>query len=262
MKNKLLIMVMGMIILLAIIPQFANAEIYLWNNVIVDNATSVVKYHAYYWFDDTSARGIGKQKDVPIDLIYDVQALPYDLTIGGYYGSVDWCNFTTRHYHNIYGTTFTAWQGFSGGELLNTTTEIQSVYFSGGGFTTDKITINMRDKDSLTADMTCHYTDSRSLYVENVLIGRYTTYMPSFECEGCTQYTLEELSYQTEKSDEITANEVAMYDKIQIAVDWNFQIWLILSWIIKIAMVLVAVGLIFASVYYFYVFLRDIEKEI
>jgi hypothetical protein len=86
--------------------------------------------------------------------------------------------------------------------------------------------------------------------------------MPSFECEGCTQYTLEELSYQTEKSDEITANEVAMYDKIQIAVDWNFQIWLILSWIIKIAMVLVAVGLIFASVYYFYVFLRDIEKEI
>ena len=261
MKKQILILMLGMILLFSIMPSI-QGEIYLWNSVIKDTSQSVVKYHAFYWFDDTSARGIGKQKDIPITLQYVVEPLPYDLTPDGFIGSVDWCNLTIRQYHNIYGTTFVAFQGFFGGELLNTTTEVQSYYFGSGGLNTSFITFNLRDKDSVTADMSCHYTDVSSLYVENILVGRFTTYMPSFECEGCTQYTLEELSQQTDKQDEITANELAIYDKIQTAVDWNFQIWLILSYVIKIALVLVAVGLIFAGFYYFYVFLKNIGSDI
>jgi hypothetical protein len=261
MKTKLLTLMFGMIFLLAIMP-FAFGEIYLWNSVGIDNSTSVVNYHAFYWFEDTSARGIGKQKDVPIVLIYVVEPLPYDLTNHSYWGEVDWCNFTIKHSHNIYGTTFIAWQGFFGGELLNTTTEVQSFYFTNTSLSSDKITINMRDRDTLTATMTCHYTDSRSLYVENILFGRFTTFMPSFECDGCSKYSLEELSYQTEKQEEITTNELAIYTKIQTAIDWNFQIWLIVSWIIKIAFILIGVGLIFAGVYYFYIFLQNIGKQI
>jgi len=241
---------------------FVKSEIYLWNSVSKDNSTSVVKYHIFYWFEDTSSRGIGKQKDVPVTLWYVIEPLPYNLTSYGYWGQIDYCNVSTTHYHNIYGTTFVAFQGFMGGELLNTTTETQSFYFENTGVvSSDRIVINMRDRDTLTADVTCHFTDSRSLII-NDLFGRFTTFLPSFECEGCTQYSLEELSQQTEKQEEITANELAIYDKIQTAVDWNFQIWLIASWIIKIAFILIAVGLIFAGCYYFYVFLKKIGEEI
>jgi len=256
MMKKLMTLTFCTIFLMIIISNLASAEVYLWNSVIKDETESLVKYHAFYWFDDTSGRGIGKQKDIPITLWYDVQSLPLNLT----YGVVDWCNLTLKHYRNTYGTTFVAFQGFFGGELLNATTETQSYYFTASA--SDKIIINMRDKDSLTATMSCHYTDINSLFEYNILGGSFTTYMPSFECEGCTEYSLEELSNQIDRQKQITANELSIYDKIQTAIDWNFQIWLILSWIIKIGLILVALGLIFASVYYFYSFLTKIGETI
>jgi hypothetical protein len=241
-----------------------SAEISLWNNVLIDEDESVVKQHAFYTMEDTSSRGIGANKDTPIYVWYNVEALPYDLNSynPNYNGVIDWCNLTIRHYKHTYGTDFFAFSGSYGGSLLNTTTETQSVYFANTSQTSDTILINLRDRDSLNIDMSCHYTDSNYLYVESVLIGGFTTYSSSFECDTCTQYSLEELSHQTEKEEEITLNEVAVYDNIQTMIDWNFQIWLIMSWIIKIGMVLVAVFLIFAGGYYFYVFLKDIANNI
>jgi hypothetical protein len=246
---------------LLFISPLITSEMYLWNSVIVDEPNSVVKHHAFYWFDDTSARGIGKQKDIPIILWYEVEPLPYDLASRGYWGEVDWCNLTIKSYHNIYGTTFVAFQGFSGGDLLNTTTEVQTYYFTNTSLSYGQIVLNMRDKDSFVADMICHYTDNRSLYVENALIGRFTTYTPSFECEGCSKYSLEELSNQVEKQDEITANELEIYTAFQSMINWNFQIWLVMSYVVKIGFVFVAIGLIFATGYYFYMFLKKIGDE-
>ena len=256
MKNLL---VMG-IFLLLISPLIAS-EMFLWNNVIVDKTDSVVKYHAYYWFDDTSARGIGKQKDIPVTLYYEVEPLPYNLTNEGYWGEVDWCNLTILSYHNVYGTSFSAFEGFEGGELINTTTEFQSYYFSSSNLGFGQIVLNMRDKDSFVADMTCHYTDIRSLYIENILFGRFTTYIPSFECEGCSQYTLEELSNQIDSQEEITENELEIYNRFQTMIGWNFQIWIILSYILKIGFIFIAIGLIFSSGYYFYMLLKKIGEE-
>ena len=248
MRNKILTLMLGMILIFAIIP-FTSAELTLWNSVIKNTDKSVVKYHAFYTFEDTSATGVGKNKDIPITLYYVIEPLPYALTGG----SVDWCNVSTSHFKNIYDK-----EGF----IENTTTETQSLYFLGGGLSTGELILNMRSKDSLIADVTCHYTDVNYLYEDNVLVGRFTTYMPSFECNGCTKYTLEELSQQIEQQESITENELAIYNKIQTFLGWNFQIWLILSWIIKIAFVLIAVSLMFIGVYYFYIFLRDIGRQI
>jgi hypothetical protein len=253
MKNKLLMFVMSAILLLTIMSNFVSAEVYLWNNVIVDTNSSLVKYHAFYWFDDTSAKGVGTNKDVPVTLWYVVEALPY-MNLSA--GEVDWCNFSITHFENIYGTLVAT------GQLLNTTTDTQSYYFANSSLSDGKITINMKSRDNMIADMTCHYTDSSSLYQDNALIGRFATFMPSFECAGCTQYTLEEQSNAIEKSDEITANELSIYDKIQTFIGWNYQVWLIMSWVIKIAFIFLAVLLIFGIVYYFYIFLVNLAKEI
>jgi hypothetical protein len=178
-----------------------------------------------------------------------IEPLPYALTGG----AIDWCNLTTNQFQNNYDKE---------GNLENTTADVRSLYFSGGGLATGTMLFNMRSRDSLIADITCHYTNVNYLYEQNVLVGRFTTFMPSFECETCTQYTLEELSNQIEKQEQITANELAIYDKIQTFLGWNFQIWLVLSWIIKIAFVLIAIGLVFMMGYYFYIFLKEIGDEI
>lgn len=246
--KKLLTLILGMILLFTIIPM-VSSEMTLWNSVIKDETNSLVKYHAFYTFEDTSAKSVGKNKDIPITLYYVIEPLPYALTGG----SVDWCNLTTNQFQNNYDKE---------GNLENTTADVRSLYFSGGGLSTGTMLFNMRSRDSLIADITCHYTDVNYLYDKNILVGRFTTYIPSFECATCTQYTLEELSQQIDKQEEITANELAIYDKIQTALDWNFQIWLVLSWIIKIAFVLIAVSLVFMGVYYFYIFLRKIGEEI
>jgi len=258
MKNKNLLFAIGMIFLFL---SMANvlAEIQLWNTVNVDNTTSIVNYHAFYQYDDTSSTGIGSSKSSDITLSYDIQALPYNLT-PTYFGEVDWCNFTVTHIKHIYGTNFVAFQGFMVGDLLNTTIEVQSYYFTNMSFTNGEIVIPLMNKDNLIADMKCHYTDSRSLYAENVLVGRFTTYMSSYECAKCTDYSLEELSDMSKMNENITSNELGVYTVLQKIVDFNFQIWLIISWIVKIGMVLVAIGLIFAGVYYFYVFFTNLGR--
>jgi len=257
MKNKITITIIGMIFLLAIISNVQGEE-YLWNTVSLDSTAQTVNQHAFYWFEDTSASGIGNNKDVPITFYYVVQQLPYNLTNG----NVDWCNLTITHYKNIYGTQFVAFQGFFGGELLNTTIETQNVYFTTDLITSGQITINVRSRDTINADMKCHYENVSDLYEQNILVGQLTTYMPSFECVGCSQYDFEQLTYQTENAESITQNQLAIYDRIQTVIDWDFQIWLIMSWIIKIAFLLLAVGLIFSGIYFFYIFLKKISQEI
>ena len=254
--KKILILMIGIVFLLGIAN--VSAEEYLWNTVSLSSTAQTVNHHAFYWFEDTSASGIGNNKDVPITFYYTVQRLPYNLTNG----NVDWCNLTITHYRNIYGTQFVAWQGFYGGELLNTTIETQNVYFTTAPVEYGQITVNVRNRDTINADMKCHYENVSDLYEQNILVGQITTYMPSFECSGCSKYDFEELSNQITTEESITQNELAIYDKFQTVVDWNFQIWLILSWVIKIIFLLLAVSLIFGGVYYFYSFLKKIAQEI
>ena len=252
--KKQIITIIGMIFLLAMISNVQSEE-YLYNTVSLYPDESIVNLHLFYWFDDTSVSGIGMNKDIPITLYYVVQDLPYNLT----YGNVDWCNFTIIHYQNIYGALSLIYGG--GLAFLNQTTEIQSFYFD-SSLTSGIVKINARSRDIIQADMKCHYTNVSDLYENNILVGRFTTYMPSFECSTCTQYDFEQLTNRIDTADNITQNELIIYNKIQTVVNWDFQIWLILSWIIKIVFLLIAVGLIFSGVFYFYQFLQKISEEI
>jgi len=249
MKKNILITIISIFFLLTIMANFVNAELYLWNNVIIDYDNNITRYHAYYQFEDTSERKIGRNKDIDVSFTYVVEALPYNVSGG----QVDWCNFTINAFHNEYNEE---------GYLLNTSTETQNVYFGTGGLSTDTITISVRDADDIIADMDCHYTNSSTLYQEHALIGKFDTFLPSFECKGCGDYTLEELSGEIERSDEITENEITIYSVFNIIVGLNYQLWTILSWIVKIFFLVFAVGLIFSSVYFLYKFFEDILRRI
>ena len=65
---------------------------------------------------------------------------------------------------------------------------------------TASLSFSAKNKDSLIADLRCHYTDSRGLYYVNILAGSFTTYMSSYECATCRDYSLEQLSDMSAKN--------------------------------------------------------------
>lgn len=226
-----------------------NAEMYFWENIIIDNSTSTVTQHGYYQFQDSSNSFIGRNKNIEIVLWYTVEALPKSL----YIGSVDWCNFTISHIKNEYDKE---------GNFLNYTTNIYNYYFTNSSLNSSQLTFYLKDRDSLVNDMVCHYTNIDELYVDNALIGRYGTYFPAFECDDCGDYTIEQLSNEIEKIDKTTQNQISIYEKIQNLIYMNFQIWLILVWLVKLGFIIAGIGLIFLGIYWFYLFIKDIEQRI
>jgi len=251
MKKEIIILAFAFLILASLTN--VQAEIYMVTSTELDTTNSLVKSMGYYYFEDTSVTGIGRNKDIPITIFYQVEALPFDFSADGYPVQVDWCNFTTLHAINDYD---------SEGNIVNTITETYNLFFQNQPLNFSELTYKLRSRDTLVVRMKCHYTDVNYLYVENILVGSFNVLLPSYECKGCEEYTLEELSNSIEKSEEITANELVIYESIQKFVDWNFTIWLIISWIVKIGFIIIAVGLVFASVYYFYNFLKTIGREI
>lgn len=247
MKAKILLLIGIFILLLS--PLTIMGEMSMWNNVITDKPNQIVNYHGYYQFEDTTAQMSSANVPINLYLWYEVQPLP--LVLNGSFGEVDYCNLTIQHYKNIFDDL---------GNILNTTTEIQTYGFANSSLNSTIIVISAKNKDSIIADMKCHYTDVRGLYYGNILAGRFTIYMSSYQCSECTQYSLEELSNQAQLNLNMTGNELSIYDKIQQVAIWDFQAWLIVSWIIKIGLIFVAIGLIFAGVYYFYIFIKDLGK--
>src|SRR4030042_3496075 len=248
MKSKLFLICMFILILMP----FIVGELFLWTTENINEVDSTVTQHSYYQFDDTSAYWIGRTKGVIMNFVYVIEPLPYNLS--GYGGEVDWCNLSINHLNHIYN---------SDSELINTTSTLYNVYTGGvTNLSTGTIDITVFDKDSILVDMECHYTNSSTLYVENVLVGQYTTYFPSFECKGCSDYSLEELSNEIDRSDEIALDQTRIYENIQGIISLIFKLWLIVNWLIKIAFVVISISLIFIGVYYLYHLFKDVEKNI
>ena len=250
MKNKI-VMLMIASLFLVLSMNFILGEVYLWNSVNLDQTNDIVDYHGYIQFEDTTAQMSGANTPININLYYTIQALP--LVLNGSYGSVDWCNLTIQDEQNTFDNL---------GNILNVTDVISSYYFGTGAVNSSVLSFSAKNKDSLIADLRCHYTDSRGLYYANILAGSFTTYMSSYECATCRDYSLEQLSDMSAKNENITTNELLIYDNIQKVADYNYQIWSIASWLFKIILVIGSVGLIFAGVYYFYIFFSNLGKEL
>jgi hypothetical protein len=261
--NKINLMLISFLVIASIIIPITSAEVSLWTDIYINHDTQTVSQYGYYQFDDTSARGVGRDKAIEMILWYEVEGLPYDLSIGNYSGYVDWCNLTIRHDINEYGGTFYSVLGLEGGNYINTTTETDNYYFE--NTTTiefDQLYYFLKDKDSLTVDMKCHYTDPSSVFVESILFGRVNVILGAYECNDCEEYSFEQLSNEIDRSEQIISDQNEVYDKIQSVVAINFNIWLIVSWIIKIGLLFTAVTLVFGGIYWLYLLFKSIEDEI
>lgn len=234
-----------------------SAEMSLWTTQLMNNVSdapypSTVQDHIFYQFDDTSLQDVGRNKEIQLELYYVIQPLPYSL--GVYGGDVDSCTLIVRHFKNTYD---------SDNNRINTSIEYTNLNFStNASANSGSLFFDMRSDDTISGDIYCHYTNVSTLYVENILVGRWTTFLPSFECSGCSSYSLEELSNEIERSDELFAEQTLIYNRIQDFTELNFKVWLILKWVISIAFIFFAVGILIYSGYYFYSFIKRMESEI
>lgn len=257
MKKLLLMMIMGIFLVAT-----ANAEVSLWSNQLMNGImndstnfnrlyNSTVQDHLFYQFDDTSIEGVGRNKPIALKLYYSIMPLPYNM--GSYGGEVDWCSLIIRHFKNIYDNDE---------NRINTTVEYTNINFTTSvSSQTGYINLDMRSDDTVSGDIYCHYTDVNALYGDNILIGRWTTYLPTFECKGCSDYSLETLTNELDTLDERLTDQNQIYSAIQSFANYDFQVWLIVKWIISIAFFFVAVYFVFYSIYFVYKTLKTIEVD-
>lgn len=256
-KNYMIFLILALFTI-----NFASAEVSLWSEVYINEGDQTVSRYGYFQFDDTSIRGVGRDKPIEMIIYYDAEDLPYDLSVGGYVGYVDWCNLTIRHDQNEYGGSFWSAIGFTGGEYLNTTTTTDSYYFANSTGNNGFLSYDLKDKDSLTVEFECHYTDASSVFVESIFFGDFSTFFGAYECDDCEEYSLEELSNAIARNEEIIIEQAEVWNKIQAIIDINYNIWIIMSWIVKIALLFTAVSLIFGGIYWLYLLFKSIEEEI
>jgi hypothetical protein len=235
----------------------ASAELSLWSNQLMNSNShlthpSTVQDHFFYQFDDTSIEGYGKNKPIITSIYYVIQPLPYSL--GAYGGNVDSCELVILQSRNNYNED---------GKILNETIESLTINFSTNA-SADSGTLRfyLKSDDTLTGDIYCHYTNSSTLYADNILVGRFTTFVPSFECAGCSDKSLEVLTNELDTLDSRLSDQSAVYSILQGIINFNFSVWLILKWLISFSFLLVAIGLLFYSMYFIYSMIKNLEREL
>lgn len=238
---------------------FVNAEVYMWTDInILDSSSSyypnTVNEHSYFQFDDTSLSGVGKNKEIQVDVLYTTQALPFNWSSDTCTGvTINTCYMNVTLNKNIYDFF---------GNLINTSVEYYDYSFTPNVVNSGRESFYLKSRDSIIVDMRCEYSNEECLYDQNILFATYDLIMPSFQCDQCSQYTLEELSNMQSKNENMSSNQDGIFEKMNLLVGWNYKFWTILSWIIKIFFILGSVILIFSGVYWIYKYLENFAREI
>jgi len=118
----------------------------------------------------------------------------------------------------------------------------------------------MHHEDVLSTSMTCHYTNPDTLFIDSAYFGQYSIFFPAHECVGCDEFSFEELTQENNRFAEKVDAEIGIYSTVQSIVDKNFQLWQILRWVLRIAMLIGAIGLIFAGGYFFYSYIKKMSE--
>lgn len=260
MKNKMMIWAFA-IILLIVLVNGASAEEFLWQNTIIDNQKQTLTHHTYIQIDDTSSALVTVGQTVPTELIVGLSNdLPLDLTQSGGLGTLDYCNFTLSITNNIYDLSPI---GFTTYKIVNQTITSYNKSYSNVNATNDVYQFYLKDKDSVTADISCHFTNPADLQNSQYTdIGSIAIFTPAFQCDGCSKYTFENLVNQNDQASESINNATTFYDNFQNLVDKDFFVWVVVSWLIKISLIFVAVALIFLAMYFLYIFFKSIAEKI
>jgi hypothetical protein len=99
------------------------------------------------------------------------------------------------------------------------------------------------------------------MFLDSILIGDYDTFFPAYACAGCEDKTIEEITNDAKNSQNIATEELTIYGVFQNVIKFNYQLWLILSWLLKILFLLIAVTFMFIGAYWVYVLIKSLGER-
>jgi hypothetical protein len=260
-QNKIIV---GLIFFMLMI-NLASAEMYMWEETSILKDKNIVRHKLVLSVVDISNQQVfsvhsTRAKPVPVYITESTQDLPYNIsTFYPQYPNalIDWCNYTAISNLNQYSISLTG-----NYELVNSSITSENRFYENLSARANLTKYSLFEQDTITAYMDCHYTDNNTLFIESNYFGAITTYVPAFECEECKSYTFEQLTQENNKIAERINEEQNLYVNIQKLVSRDYQVWLIMSWFLKIGLIFIAIGLIVLSIYYLYIFFKMIGDRI
>jgi hypothetical protein len=168
--------------------------------------------------------------------------------------TIDYCSILVKESHftrlangsliiNIQDTlnqTFTA--------LDTTATENQYRYF---------VSMQRGDYTEVYAD--CHFTGAEQIMSMPI---QFSIVAPTKNCKACQYLETYKKSIDNMMGDILTGYSETLKGYMREIISLNIEIWNILFWIFKIALLLFVIGLVFLGIYWFYLFIREQMRKI
>lgn len=124
----------------------------------------------------------------------------------------------------------------------------------------DKYFVRLNQKDGISVFMDCYFQDAdkRSLITPTEL----SIKLPTYECKTCQYYEWSVQQRSIREAEIVGGNSVLIWSYIQEFLTFNFEIILALFWFMVIIITLMASGFIFLGIYFLFIFLRKIARDI
>lgn len=243
--KKYILFMLGMILLVSCV---SAVVIYDQNDNFPINTTHISRSHAsVFWskgqFSEVKDM-INSDDLLEISVLYSM--FPKTWKEQNYDYRVENCTLTINYFEQLLNYHFVIYN--------ETVTSEDSDIFD------KKYFIRLKEGDGFTADIDCYFTneDLRILDMPSELI----IVSPTWECKACQYYEWTVLQRDIGKAEIIGDNVVSIWEYIKEFVNLNFEFILGLFWLSLIFFAVGGMGLVFVGVYYLFIYLRKLSKEI
>lgn len=177
----------------------------------------------------------------------NIQAIPYYLGNG----AIDFCNvsYITYEYELDLNNT-----------KISTTTTASSFYHNGGVATIDYLNFSLNKQDETYIRVMCHFNTTGAYSLASQLTTPITTFSPSYSCQDQT-VSFEEFTNVTENSANDLRNQLRAYSSVNDIVTTNYEILVIINWILKFGFLGTALFLVIAVPYYILLLIRSTNNK-
>lgn len=244
MKKLIIMMVLGILLIsmASAVVQFSQTDYY----PVGFNHTT--RTHAsLFWYEGTY---YGITDYIPDDEILEVY-VGYSLypqtwnTQNNDYEIVN-CTFYINYFENLENQSYVMYSETITGEESDV---LDKKYF-----------VRLKNKDGFTSDIDCYFEDDDKRILD--IPAEMVIVTPSYECKACQYYEWTLLQRDIEKARIIGENRVSVWDNIKGVVNLNYEVILAIFWFILILIALMGGGLIFVGIYWIFIYLRRLARDI
>lgn len=229
---------------------FASAELKVsgFRAVVGNNETSNSMTIS---IEDTSPDGILKRYDNNISVFINHYPSSTPIPSGE---TLALCNYNAIQTINQYDSL---------GVLANSTTLIDTVVYNYSA--TSIRYYSLREQDTLKIDLNCFWdidvNDTMFQYLSPSIVGLGINSF-SFACGDCARQDYEEVLNDYAEAKAQTQNYFNVFNNMMTLALNNIEIWYMTYWIVKIALWLVLVMLVFMAGIWLYHFFKDLARNI